>query len=60
MTLFSENKSVQGRRNEKALGHGDYHRKSWTTWVRGKELEENGYGVVLDKKRARPLRPRPD
>ena len=27
---------------------------------RGKELEENGFGVVLDKKRARPLRPRPD
>ena len=29
-------------------------------WARGKELEENGFGVVLDKKRARPLRPRPD
>jgi len=28
--------------------------------ARGKELEENGFGVVLDKKRARPLRPRPD
>jgi len=27
--------------------------------VRGKELEENGFGVVLDKKRARPFRTPP-
>ena len=26
---------------------------------RGKELEENGFGVVLDKKRAKPLRAAP-
>ena len=25
----------------------------------GKELEENGFGVVLDKKRARPFRAPP-
>ncbi len=33
---------------------------TWGARARGKELEENGFGVVLDKKRARPLRPRPD
>ena len=30
--------------------NGLRRRESWKTKVRGKELEENGFGVVLEKK----------